>query len=45
MLREQRGRTTVPVLGIPEGGSSRLLAESRDIIAYLGAHAEQWRGA
>lgn len=44
LLRE-RGRATVPVLGIPTDEGERLLGESRDIIAFLerlhtGAQAE-----
>lgn len=39
-LLEARGRTTVPVLAIPEpDGGQRLMPESRDIIAFLEALA------
>jgi glutaredoxin 3 len=35
MLLRRRGRATVPVLLIPDGGEGRLLPESDDIVAYL----------
>ncbi len=44
-LLEQRGRATVPVLGIPGEAGETLLPESDDIIAYLRAHAAQLRAA
>ncbi|MDG1484309.1 MAG: glutathione S-transferase N-terminal domain-containing protein [Myxococcota bacterium] len=35
MLLRRRGRATVPVLLIPDGGEGRLMPESADIVAYL----------
>lgn len=42
-LLAERGRGTVPVLGIPTADGQRLLPESRDIIAYLTANASTLR--
>lgn len=42
-LYRERGRGTVPVLAIPDGGGERLLPESRDIIAFLRDHGDQYR--
>ncbi|MCO4745209.1 MAG: glutaredoxin [Proteobacteria bacterium] len=38
------GRSTVPVLGIGEGMSERLMPESRDIIAWLEANVRALHG-
>lgn len=40
-LISERGRGTVPVLGIVEQDGERLLGESRDIVRFLREHARQ----
>lgn len=40
-LISERGRGTVPVLGIPEKGGETLLGESREIVRYLKEYARQ----
>ncbi len=40
-----RGRSTVPVLGIPSPEGERLLPESRDIVSYLRANQDALRAA
>ncbi len=44
-LARQRGRATVPVLGIPTEDGERLMGESLDIIAWLESHAPRLRRA
>lgn len=44
-LLEQRGRATVPVLGIPTAMGERLMGESADIVKYLQANAASFEAA
>ncbi|MFT4976361.1 MAG: glutathione S-transferase [Myxococcota bacterium] len=43
LLLQARGRATVPVLHIHDGGAGTLLPESADIVRYLHAHADRYR--